>query len=182
MAGPAPGGVVADYFPLAKALGAKWLACGPLAAGAAGEVPMPEHGAAAVLEAGGVYAVPFVNFSTAPSYAAGPSFIIFDETSAPDPAALQAPMLAAELKTRPAPQKRLTVSEALRSRPLLRGGPAGSRGGGLALRRGLHALGFRGALQAAGALAALAQTRADLMLHLNAAQGNYSRPPRPSRG
>ena len=33
--------------------------------------PDAEHRAAAVLEAGGVYAVPFVNFSTAPSYAAG---------------------------------------------------------------------------------------------------------------
>jgi len=85
-----PGGVVADYFPLAKALGAKWLACGPLAAGAAGEVLMPGSKAAAVLEAGGVYAVPFVNFSAAPSYAAGPSFTIFDETSSPDPAALRA--------------------------------------------------------------------------------------------
>ena len=164
-----PGGVVADYFPLAKALGAKRLACGPLAAGAAGEVLMPGSKAAAVLEAGGVYAVPFVNFSTAPSYAAGPSFIIFDETSAPDPAALRA-QLAAELKA-PAPQQRLTVSAALKVALSSAAAPAEIEAAASPWS-GDYTPWASGALQA-GALAALAQTRADLMLHLNAAQGNY---------
>lgn len=153
-----PGGLVADYFPLAKALGAKWLACGPLASTAA-----------AVLEAGGVYAVPFVNFSTAPSYAAGPSFTIFDETSAPEPAALRA-MLAAELKTA-APQKRLTVSEALKVALSSAATPAEIEAAASPWS-GDYTPWASGALQA-GALAALAQTRAELMLHLNAAQGNY---------
>src|SRR3989338_7165102 len=153
-----PGGVVADYFPRARAVGGTWLACGPLASTAA-----------AVLEAGGVYAVPFVNFSTAPSYAAGPSFIIFDETSAPDPAVLRA-MLAAELKA-PAPQQRLTVSAALKVALSSAAAPAEIEAAASPWS-GDYTPWASGALQA-GALAALAQTRADLMLHLNAAQGKY---------
>jgi len=100
LVGP-PGVLVADYFPLARALGIKWLATGPLSSTAA-----------AVLESGGVYAVPFIDFSTAPA-AGGPAFTLFDETSSPDPAALRA-MLLAELKAS-VPQKRVTVSEALKT-------------------------------------------------------------------
>lgn len=151
-----PGGLAADYFPIARALGVRWIACGPLASTAA-----------AVLESGGVYAVPFVKFSTAPQ--ASMAFTLFDETSAADPAALRA-LLAAELKAS-VPQRRLTVSEAL----------------ALAVSTSAAAADISAAVSPwsadyspwasapaqAGALAALAQTREALMLHLNAAQGNY---------
>lgn len=164
-----PGGLAADYFPLAKALGVKWLACGPLAAGAAGEILIPGSGAAAVFESDGVYAVPFVNFSTAPSFPAGPVFTLFDETSAPEPAALRA-MLLAELKAF-VPQKRLTVSEALKT-ALSTGAAAAEIAAAVSPWSGDYSPWASAAVQA-GALAALAQTRADLMLHLNASQGNY---------
>jgi len=153
-----PGGIVADYFPIAKALGVKWLACGPLASTAA-----------AVLEAGGVYAVPFVNFSTAPAASGGPVFTLFDETSAPDPAALRA-MLLAELKAS-VPQKRLTVSEALKT-ALSTGAAPAEIAAAASPWSGDYTPWASAPLQA-GALAALAQTRTDLMLHLNASQGNY---------
>ena len=96
-----PGGLSADYFPLARAMGIKWLACGPLASGAA-----------PVLESSGVYAAPFVKFSTASAPASDLRFVVFDETAEADPAALRA-QLAADLGS-PAPRKRLTVSEALK--------------------------------------------------------------------
>ncbi|MBI4350954.1 MAG: hypothetical protein HY550_05910 [Elusimicrobia bacterium] len=164
-----PGGLEADYFPLAKALGVKWLATGPLAAGAAREVLLPGSGAAAVASAGGVYAVPFLNFSTAPSYAPEPSFTLFDETSAADPAALRA-LLEAELKASP-PRKRLTVSEALGLALSTEAAPA-ELAAAVSPWSGDYTPWASAPLQA-GALAALAQTRADLMLHLNASQGNY---------
>ena len=153
-----PGGLVADYFPLAKALGVKWLACGPLAAAAA---PLPE--------AGGVYAVPFINFSTAPSVSSGPVFTLFDETSAADPAALRARLLA-ELKA-PASRKRLTVSEALKLSLSTAAAPA-EIAAAASPWQGDYTPWASAPVQT-GALAALAQTRAALMLHLNAAQGNY---------
>lgn len=150
-----PGGLAADYFPLARALGVKWIACGPLASTAA-----------AVMQAGGVYAVPFTPYSTAA--AAGP-FVVFDETLSADPAALRA-LLAAELKA-VVPQARLTVSDALRTAVSTAAEPgeisaAASPWGGDYSRLASSQL-------QAGALAALARTRADLMLHLNAAQGDY---------
>lgn len=153
-----PGGLTADYFPLAKALGAKWLATGPFSSTAA-----------AVLEAGGVYAVPFLSFSTSPSAEAGPVFTLFDETSAPDPAALRA-MLVAELKAS-SPRKRLTVSEALTLAVSSACAPADIEAAA-SLWSGDYSAWASAPLQG-GALAALAQTRSDLMLHLNAAQGNY---------
>jgi hypothetical protein len=153
-----PGGLVADYFPLVKALGVKWLACGPLSSTAA-----------AVFEAGGVYAVPFVNFSTATRSSAGPVFTLFDETSAPEPAALRA-MLLAELKAS-VPQKRLTVSEALGT--ALSSGTTPAQIAAAASPWSADYSPWASAPVQAGALAALAQTRADLMLHLNASQGNY---------
>jgi len=152
-----PGGLTADYFPLARALGVKWLACGPLASTAA-----------AVLQAGGVYAVPFAAYSTA---AANGPFVVFDETAAADPAALRA-LLAAELKSL-VPQARLTVSDALKTAVSTAAEPgeisaAASPWGGDYSRLASTRL-------QAGALAALTRTRADLMLHLNAAQGDYRR-------
>ncbi|HCC48249.1 MAG TPA: hypothetical protein DEQ38_09090 [Elusimicrobia bacterium] len=154
-----PGGLAADYFPLARALGVKWLACGPLASTAA-----------AVLESGGVYAVPFVRYSTAAAAAPGPSFLLFDETSAQDPAALRA-LLAAELGAS-APQRRLTVSEALQLAVSTPASPAEISAAASPWSGDYTA--WASTPAQAGALAALAQTRADLMLHLNAAQGNYA--------
>ena len=150
-----PGGLAADYFPLARALGVKWIACGPLASTAA-----------AVMQAGGVYAVPFAPYSTAA--AAGP-FVVFDETLAADPAALRA-LLAAELKSL-VPQARLTVSDALRT-AISTSAVAGEISAAAAPWAGDYSRLASARLQA-GALAALARTRADLMLHLNAAQGDY---------
>ena len=151
----APGGLVPDYFPLARALGIKWIASGPSVSTAA-----------AVLDFDGVYAVPFVQFSSA---AAAAPFLVFDETSAPDPEALRE-LLAAEL-TASVPQRRETVTAALKlasstaapaeQLPFLTGPWSGDY------------TPWASAPQQAGALAAFARTRADLMLHLNACQGDY---------
>jgi len=154
-----PGGLVADYFPLARALGVKWLACGPLASTAA-----------AVMEAAGVYAVPFVDYSTAAAPGAAP-FALFDETSAPDPAWLRS-MLAAELRAS-VPEERLTVSGALPAAVSTAAAPA-EISAAAAGWRGDYSRWASSPLQA-GALAALAQTRETLMLHLNASQGNYAK-------
>lgn len=152
-----PGGLAADYFPLARALGVSWIACGPLASTAA-----------AVMQAGGVYAVPFAPYSTAT--AAG-TFVVFDETAAADPAALRA-LLAAELKSL-VPQARLTVSDALKTAVSTAAGP-GELSAAVSPWGGDYSRLAAARLQA-GALAALARTRADLMLHLNAAHGDYRR-------
>lgn len=151
-----PGGLAADYFPIAKALGVKWIACGPLASTAA-----------AVPENSGVYAVPFSPPSTAP--VPGLAFTLYDETAAQDPAALRA-LLAAELKAT-VPQKRLTVSEALKLAPSTAAAAADISAAASPWSGDYSA--WASAPVQAGALAALAQTRADLMLHLNAAQGDY---------
>ena len=151
-----PGGLASDYFPLAKALGLKWLACGPLVSTQA-----------AVLEAGGVYAVPFFKFS-ASTPAAG-NFLLFDETGSEDPAALRA-LLAAELKAA-VPSPRLTVSEALKLAPSTAAAP-GEIAALSAPWSGDYTQWASSPTQA-GALAAFAKARADLMLHLNSFQGNY---------
>ncbi|MDD5209505.1 MAG: glucodextranase DOMON-like domain-containing protein [Elusimicrobiales bacterium] len=153
-----PGGLTADYFPLARAIGVKWIAAGPLASTSA-----------AVMEAGGVYAVPFAAFSAARPSSTGPSFTVFDETAAADPAAIRA-LLLAELKAF-SPQKKLTVSEALKFVPSTAAAPAEIEAAASPWA-GDYTPWASAPLQA-GALAALTQTRADLMLHLNAAQGNY---------
>lgn len=152
-----PGGLAADYFPLARALGVSWIACGPLASTAA-----------AVMQADGVYAVPFSPYST--TTAAGP-FLVFDETAAADPAALRA-LLLAELRSF-VPQVRLTVSEALKTAVSTAAEP-GEISAAASPWEGDYSRLAASRLQA-GALAALARTRADLMLHLNAAQGDYRR-------
>ena len=154
-----PGGLAADYFPLARALGIKWLACGPLASTAA-----------AVMEAAGVYAVPFANYSTAAA-PGSQAFTLFDETAAPDPVWLRA-MLAAELRAS-VPEERLTVSGALPAAVSTAAAPA-EIAATAATWRGDYSPWASSPLQA-GALAALAQTREALMLHLNAAQGNYAK-------
>lgn len=154
-----PGGLSPDYFPLARSLGLKWLACGPLLS------------TAAVMKADGVYAVPFVKFSTSvPDYEA-PSFMLFDETSAKDPAALRA-QLAAELVARTA-YKLTTVSEALKNAVEESTVPA-AVSAAASPWSGDYTPWASARLQT-GALAALAQTRGDLMLYLNSLQGDYRR-------
>ncbi|OGS11384.1 MAG: hypothetical protein A2234_00305 [Elusimicrobia bacterium RIFOXYA2_FULL_58_8] len=159
-----PGGLMEDYFPLAKALGARWLACGPLASTAA-----------AVFMAEGVTAVPFVSVSTR-STAETNRFLVFDETAAGDPASVRA-LLAGELKS-PLRQKILTVSEAIKHLTAAAATPAeiaalaspwnnDGPGPGDYTR-------WASAPAQRGALAALARTRADLILHLNACLGDYA--------
>jgi len=150
-----PGGLAADYFPLAKALGLKWLATGPIASTAA-----------AVFEADGVCAVPFVRFSTS---AANAPFVVFDETAETDPARLRS-ALAAELKAS-SPQKRLTVSEALKLAVSTRAVP--EELSALASPWSGDYTAWASTPSQAGALAAFAKTRSDLMLYLNASQGDY---------
>ncbi len=154
-----PGGLAADYFPLARALGVKWLACGPLASTAS-----------VVMEAAGVYAVPFVKFSTAAADSP-PPFTLFDETSAPDPVWLRA-MLAAELRAS-VPEERLTVSGALAVAVSTAAAPAEISAAAAGWQADYSP--WASSPLQAGALAALAQTRETLMLHLNAAQGNYAK-------
>ena len=153
-----PGGLSPDYFPLAKAMGIKWLACGPLASTAA-----------AVLESSGVYAAPFVKYSTSTPPSSGLSFVVFDETAETDPAALRA-LLAADLGS-PVPQKRLTVSEALKLAVSAQAAPAEIAA--LASPWSGDYTPWASAPAQAGALASFSKTRADLMLYLNSFQGNY---------
>lgn len=151
----APGGLVADFFPLAKALAITWIAAGPAASTAA-----------AVPESDGVYAVPFSPFST---MTAGGPFVVFDETSAQDPAALRA-ALAAGLAAA-GKDSLSTVSQAL----LLAAStaaPAEQAAAMVSPWSGDYTR-WASAPQQAGALKAFARTRADLMLHLNACQGDY---------
>lgn len=154
----APGGLVADYFPLARSIGVKWLACGPLASTAA-----------EVFEAGGVSAVPFVEFSTAAGSAGDPRFIVFDETSAKMPAMTRA-LLAAELEAA-ARKNTLTVSEALTAAISTTASPV-EIARMSAPWNGDYTPWASAPLQKA-AFAALAKTRSDLMLYLNERGGNY---------
>ncbi|OGR45336.1 MAG: hypothetical protein A2X35_03590 [Elusimicrobia bacterium GWA2_61_42] len=153
-----PGGLTPDYFPLARAMGLKWLATGPLASTAA-----------AVLEADGVYAVPFVRYSTAAPAGPAPAFLVFDETLEPDPAWLRAALAAALAD--PAAQGRLTVSEALALAVSSRATPAEIAG--LSSPWSGDYTAWASTPAQAGALTALTKTRSDLMLHLNSFQGNY---------
>jgi hypothetical protein len=163
-----PGGLAAAYFPLARAIGLKWIACGPLASAGA-----------AVAQADGVYAVPFAGaaavstsvpaaVSTA-APAAAPAFVVYDETSAADPAALRA-LLKAALQAA-APGSLVTVSEALKTAVSTAMAPADLAAQASPWTGDYTA--WAAAPVQAGAVAALAKTRADLMLFLNAKQGSY---------
>lgn len=154
-----PGGVVEDFFPLARAIGIKWLACGPLASTAA-----------AVFEAGGVTAVPFVKYPGGAPDARALPFIIFDETSAEDPAALRA-VLAGELRGGTLGEN-LTVSEALKTAVRAAASPADITG--MSTPWSGDYTHWASAPPQQAALAALAKTRSDLMLYLNECDGNYS--------
>ncbi len=152
-----PGGLTADYFPLARALGVKWIACGPLASTAA-----------AVLENGGVYAVPFTLYSSTSQAA---PFVVFDETL-PGGLASSREALLAELRA-PAAPRRVTVSEALKT--AVSTSPAAADISAAASPWSGDYSAWAGAPVQAGALAAMAQTRAALSLHLNSFQGDYRR-------
>ncbi len=153
-----PGGLSPDYFPLARAMGVKWLACGPLASTAA-----------AAAEYAGIKVAPFAPFSTATADGGAQVFTVFDETAAPDPAALRA-ALASELSS-VVPYPRLTVSEAL---AISSAAPVQDAEVPALCRpwSGDHTP-WASAPAQAGALNALGRTRADLMLHLNSLQANY---------
>ncbi|MDO8804882.1 MAG: glucodextranase DOMON-like domain-containing protein [Elusimicrobiota bacterium] len=153
------GGMLEDYFPLARSIGVKWLATGPLASTAA-----------AVFEAGGISAVPFIAFSTAAQAGNGLHFTVFDETSGQNPSETRA-LLAAELSVA-TPGESLTVSEALKVVVSSAASPAEIT------RMSVPWSGdytpWASAQQQKAALAALAKTRSDLMLYLNACGGSYS--------
>ena len=153
-----PGGLVEDYFPLARASGFKWLACGPLASTAA-----------AVFEAGGVAVVPFTPY---PGAAAGGGlrFTVFDETSAVDAAQLRAG-LQKELRGAGRGET-LTVSEALKTAPSSASSPSGIAAMSSPWS-GDYTVWASTPLQRS-ALAALARTRSDLMLYLNSRGGDYN--------
>ncbi len=153
-----PGGLSPDYFPLARAIGIKWLACGPLASTAA-----------AVFEASGTYAVPFVKFSTGTPPSSGLTFVVFDETAETDPGTLRG-LLAADLSSS-LPQKRLTVSEAIKLAVSTEAAPAEIAA--LASPWSGDYTPWASAHAQAGALTLLSKTRKDLMLYLNSLQGSY---------
>ncbi len=153
-----PGGLVEDYFPLARAIGVKWLACGPLSSTAA-----------AVFEAGGVTAVPFTPYPGAAA-GGGLSFTVFDETSAEDAALVRAGL---EKELRGAGRgETLTVSEALKIAPSSASSPSGIAAMSSPWS-GDYTVWASTPLQRS-ALAALARTRSDLMLYLNSRGGDYS--------
>ena len=153
-----PGGLVGDYFPLARAIGVKWLACGPLASTAA-----------AVFEADGVAAVPFIPYSGAAA-GGGLRFTVFDETSAGDAAQLRT-RLEEELRSAGRGET-LTVSEALKTAPSSASSPSGIAAMSSPWS-GDYTVWASTPLQRA-AFAALARTRSDLMLYLNSRGGKYN--------
>ena len=155
----APGGIAPEYIPLAKALGFKWLAAGPLVSTA----PF------SVIDAEGVTLVPF---SFAPSAAAGsgvPQFMVFDETL-DQPGTDSRAALLAFLSANTAPPY-MTVSEALKS-AVSTAMPAAQAAQLIAPWSGDYTP-WAGLPAQAGALTAFARTRTELMAHLNAKQGDY---------
>ena len=155
----APGGIAPEYIPLARALGIKWLAAGPLISTASFNF----------IDAEGVSIVPF---SFAPAADAGtetPQFLIFDETLA-GPGTDSRAALLAFLSADAAPPL-LTVSEALKS-AVSTAIPAAQAARFTSPWSGDYTP-WAGLPVQAGALTAFARTRAELMAHLNARQGDY---------
>lgn len=148
-----PGGLLEDYFPLAKALGAKWLACGPLASTGP-----------AVTDVNGTKAV---SFSVHSASAAPGELTVFDETSALDPAAERE---ALKIILKDTSTIKVTVSEALRLRASTQAAP-GDIAAAVSPWTGGYGR-WAGNPAQLGALAALAQTRSELMRYLNASQGD----------
>lgn len=155
----APGGITPEYIPLSRALGFKWLAAGPL-------VSTAPFG---VIDAEGVTLVPFSSSTIAPVQAGGQRFLVFDETADAAGTATRAALLAFLRDTAAAPF--LTVSESLKT-AVSTAMPSELAAQQVAPWSGDYTP--WAALPAqTGALTAFARTRADLMLHLNARQGDY---------
>lgn len=153
----APGGIAPEYIPLARALGFKWLAAGPLVSTA----PF------SVIDAEGVTLVPFSSAPAAAVQAEAPQFLVFDETLAGTESRAA---LLAFLSANPAPAC-LTVSEALKS-AVSTAMPAAQAAQFTAPWSGDYTP-WAGLPAQAGALTAFARTRTALMAHLNAKQGDY---------
>ncbi len=155
----APGGLIAEYVPLAKALGFGWLASGPLVSTA----PFT------ALRADGVFVAPFSLYTSTPPEGAD-FFAVFDETLDRTPGNDTRAQLLAVLGSG-LHSNYLTVSEALKAAVSTEAAP----GDAAKMVRPWsedYTPWASGKIQA-GALAAFARTRADLMLHLNARQGDY---------
>ncbi|MCX5784473.1 MAG: hypothetical protein NTX59_02160 [Elusimicrobia bacterium] len=153
----APGGFLADYLPLTKALGLKWAATGPAVSTAA-----------SVFECGGVYAVPFVKYSSQASPGSAAAFTVFDETL-PGAREETRKELLSFLAAKPAGGW-LTVSQALKIAV-----SSSVTAHELSAARpwsGDYTL-WAAAPAQTGAMAAFAKTRADLMLYLNEKQGDF---------
>ena len=170
----APGGTVAEYIPLAKALGFKWLAAGPSVSTA----PF------SFIDAEGVSIVPFSLLPAAgeplvprlsgclPDRLSGctavsPYFLVFDESSG-GPGS-RAALLAFLSAGNSSPY--MTVSEALRT-AVSTAMPAAAAAQFTAPWSGDYTP-WAGSPMQSGALTAFARTRGDLMTHLNAKQGDY---------
>jgi len=152
-----PGGFLADYLPLAKSLGLSWTATGPAASTAA-----------AVFDLGGIYAVPFVKYSSQPAAVNTVVFTVFDETL-PGTQAETRQELLSFLRLRPAGGW-LTVSQALK---LAVSTPAAAEELKASLPWSGDYTPWAATPAQTGALAAMAKTRSDLMLYLNEKQGEY---------
>lgn len=155
----APGGIIADYIPLAKALGFRWLAAGPLVSTA----PF------AALSVDGVVVAPFsISCSTPPE--GSDLFAIFDETldrpQSDETRERLLSFLGSGLYS-----NYLTVSEALKA-AVSTSAAAGNVPAMVRPWSGDYTPWAANKMQA-GALGAFARTRADLMLYLNSKQGDY---------
>jgi hypothetical protein len=155
----APGAIVPEYIPLAKALGFKWLAAGPLVSTA----PF------SVIDAEGVTLVPFSPAQAGTARTEAAQFLVFDETLGLSGTDSRAALLAF-LSAGSAPPY-LTVSEALKS-AVSTAMPAAQASQLTVPWSGDHTL-WAGLPIQTGALTAFARTRSELMAHLNARQGDY---------
>ncbi|MBU2574919.1 MAG: hypothetical protein KKH28_12660 [Elusimicrobia bacterium] len=154
-----PGGTIAGYIPLAKALGFSWLASGPLVSTAA----------FTALKVDGVFLAPFSFYSTA-APAGADFFTVFDETLDRTRQNETRAQLLAALNSG-LHSNYLTVSEALKTAVSTTVGVSDA----LKMTRPWSEDYTPWAARKiqAGTLAAFARTRADLMLHLNSKQGDY---------
>ena len=153
----APGGLIPEYIPLAKALGYKWLAAGPLVSTAA----------FGVIETEGVTLVPFSSSTTVQP--GGTQFLVFDETLSQSGTDTRTALLS--FFSTGTARSYLTVSEALKT-AVSTSMPAAQAAQFLQPWSGDYTP-WAGQPPQAGALTAFARTRAELMLHLNAKQGDY---------
>ena len=153
----APGGIAPEYIPLARALGFKWLAAGPL-------VSTAPFG---VIDAEGVTLVPFSSAAAAQS--GTPLFQVLDETFYNPGTDPRTALL--ELLSSATAQSWLTVSEALKS-AVSTAMPAAQAAQFTAPWNGDYTP-WAGLPVQAGALTAFARTRAELMTYLNTKQGDY---------